>query len=693
MPQWKFWPPVAPQALAPQVLAPQMAPLVTWRRVDFILEESSHAHFLKSTRMRTSAIMLLVAFVVVVCLLFFLLRRPLAHGSSKPAQVREPIQDLLAQPDRIVYGVKNLRTPLLAGWKFRTMIALSFTRLGKMTIVPGIIKASGLDLMSYLYLPEKPSVRPNIPAPPSPAPRGRSNEAVIRRLMEKRPARAAEASAGASASAGFAFASVADFEKAYRAGGATPTSVAEAILAGIMASDKARPPLRAFVDWDRDEVLRMAEESTKRWQSGKPLSLLDGVPVAIKGEFRVEPYRLLSGCTFVPTAAQCTPEYVMVQRLRDAGAMVVGVTNMQEIGMGTLGSNPNPFHLTPRNPYDPRCYTGGSSAGSAAAVAAGFCPIAFGSDGGGSVRIPAALCGVVGLKPTYGAFDNTGLLPLSFTVGMAGPLCSSMLDLAISLDLMSRKKTKGEEEGGEGEGEGEGRTVSLEGVGEERLDGLRVGVYWDFFNDAEEEVVRVCRGAVGRLEALGAAVVEVKIPELEETRVAHALTIMAETCTSMLPDMEPHFSDINLESLMVLSAGFQFSAVEYVNAQKQRTRAVEAMKHVFRSVDVLVMPATGCVAPTIPKEALSQGASIGTASGDVMRFSFLGNLTGLPGLVLPVGYSRGGGGGGSLPIGLQVMGPWYQEALLLKVGWAMEASGFFPLQRPGVHYQVLEGNL
>ena len=180
----------------------------------------------------------------------------------------------------------------------------------------------------------------------------------------------------------------------------------------------------------------MASASTKRWKDNKPLSLLDGVPVLLKEQVKVEPYILRNGCSFLSSSAENVEESTIAVRLREAGAIILGVTRIQEIGIGVLGSNPNHLNGTPRNPYNTDHYAGGSSTGSAIAVAAGFCPIAIGCDGGGSIRIPATLCGVVGLKPTYARLTLHGGIPTALTVSHIGPLCNTVTDTTILYNIV-----------------------------------------------------------------------------------------------------------------------------------------------------------------------------------------------------------------------------------------------------------------
>ncbi len=580
--------------------------------------------------------------------------------------MRQPIQDILQSPGMVRYEIRDPPVAKTTGWKLRLWVWLLYTRYGRYFIVPNIKKGS-IGLMGGVYIPEKPTLFPTPPIPPDidMTDYSKPNERIIRRMLDNEIKRT-------PSDITFRFPTIADYIRAFRSGVCTPTDIAKAVLAAIEDSNAAHPPLRAIVDSNREVVLAMAEASTERWRTGKTLSVLDGIPVAVKGAFLIEPYLFRNGAVFVPEIAKGTPEAEIVVKLKVAGAVIIGVANMQEFGLGLLGSNPNHLHLTARNPYNPQHYAGGSSSGSAVSVAAGLCPIAIGTDGGGSVRAPASVCGVVGIKPTNGCVDSTGALPITHSISAPGCIGASVLDTAIALDVISR------------ETEGDKKLLSLEGLGEAGLEGVTVGVYWEFFEHADEEIVVRCKQAVNQLQSLGATIVEIKIPELEENRIAHVVTIVTEILSALAVDVDKHFHKFNLESLLPLGA-CNFKAVEFVNAQKQRTRALESLKHLFKDVDMIVTPGTACLAPEILKASLPWGEIDDYSSGRLQRFSFLANLTGIPGLVLPVGYTSGG-----LPIGLQLMGRWYEERVLLKAAWALENSGAFPLKKPHVFYDLIK---
>ena len=187
----------------------------------------------------------------------------------------------------------------------------------------------------------------------------------------------------------FRFPSVRDYYTAYKEKRCTPVEVANKIL---KETNRMVPPLRAIINYNTDVVKQMAQDSLDHWQTGEPLSILDGVPVSIKAEFCTEPYPFRCGTMFQPIFADITPETHLVKNLKEAGAVIIGVANMHELGMGALGLNPNRFNGTPRNPYNTGHFAGGSSSGSAVSVVTGLCLISLAADGAGSVRSCINVC-------------------------------------------------------------------------------------------------------------------------------------------------------------------------------------------------------------------------------------------------------------------------------------------------------------
>ncbi len=462
----------------------------------------------------------------------------------------------------------------------------------------------------------------------------------------------------------------ATFCSAYREGLTSPLEIAERAITIIRQSDDRQPAMRVLIAHHRDDLMAQARASTERYEAGTPLGPLDGVPVAVKDELDQTPYPTTVGTRFLGRAPAAADAEV-VARLRAAGALLVGKANMHEIGIGVTGLNPH--HGAARNPYDPTRAPGGSSSGSAAAVAMGLCPIAVGADGGGSIRIPAALCGQVGLKATFGRISEHGAAELCWSVAHVGPIASSVADTALAYAVMAGPDEK--DAGSQLQPEPE-----LGGIDRGDLTGIRLGIYRPWFEDAEPAVVERCYQALDGLTDAGAELCDVTIDELEVTRVAHMVTIVSEMTTAHLGHYRNHRRDYGLDTRISLALGRRLQAYDYVHAQRHRARVWRNFARVLDQVDVVVTPTTGRTALELAEDALRTGESNLEVLGEIMRFSAAANLTGLPAISLPVGYDEG-----QLPIGMQLMGRAWQEHLLLRLAAVVERRA--PRREPQVCYR------
>ena len=469
---------------------------------------------------------------------------------------------------------------------------------------------------------------------------------------------------------GFAFASAEDYRQAYQSGRATPLEAAEWVLEAVAASNAHTPPLRGVVQCNAEDLRAQARASAERWRAGHPLSALDGVPVAIKEEFDLAGYATTVGTAFLgrEPAAQ---DAAAVARLRAAGALLIGKANMHEIGIGVTGHNPH--HGVARNPYHLERYTGGSSSGPAAVVAAGICPIALGADGGGSIRIPAGLCGVVGLKPTFGRVSERGAYPLCWSVAHNGPLAASARDAALAYALMAGPDRHDPNSLNQ-------PPVSLERFNDGDLWGLRIGVYAPWFEHAAPDIVARCREVLAAYEARGARLVEVQLPGLEMARVGHLITIASEMCASLADAYRADKTRFGLDVRTNLALAHNFQSADYVQAQRARTRVMAVFAQALETADVIATPTTAITAPPVLPDALPEGDSDLSTLTELMRFAVAANFTGLPAISIPVGYDQA-----DLPVGLQLMGRAWSESLLLRL--ANAAEQVVVRQRPALLYQ------
>lgn len=464
---------------------------------------------------------------------------------------------------------------------------------------------------------------------------------------------------------------VASYARAYREGGVEPLTVVQRLHEAIQRLDGGKERLGIFVSRKPEEVLRAAEAAGERLRAGKPLSVLDGVPVVLKDEVDLAGFPTTLGTKFRTQVA--TADSTVAARLKAAGAVILGKANMNEIGINPIGLNPH--HGAARNPWNRGHMTGGSSSASGAAVAAGLCPLSVGADGGGSIRIPAALCGIVGLKATWGRIPETGVPPLCWTVGHVGPMGLTVDDVAAMYALMAGP-----------DGHDLVAQVQpphhLSGYENASLAGVRLGINWHYFEDAAPDVVARCKEALRALTEAGATVVEIPPPDLNTVLWTHSCIILSEMAGSLLPQVRERSSDFGLDSRTNLAIGRHFRATDLVHALRHRHRLTRELLALMANVDVIVTPTTAVTAPKIPEETLPDGESNLPVVDALMRFVRLANLTGTPALSVPAGFDSAG-----LPVGLQLMGRPYEEHLLLRLGRVVERATEH--RKPPIHVSVL----
>lgn len=555
------------------------------------------------------------------------------------------------------YDLKSVKLPYLSGGLLKLFASLVEGPL-KGLLTPSLFESAGLNWLRTQHFDENPTFHP--------IHHTGELQTEAASVSEK------EFPQKASVLKGFHFAGIHDYAQAYRNGTATPEEVAQKVLDAIAASDKHDPALRAFIAVNREDVLKQARESTARFKAGKPLSIFDGVPIAVKDEMDMTPYPTTVGTSFLGKSP-ATEDATVVARLRSAGALLVGKTNMHEIGINVTGLNPH--HGTTRNPYNTAHFTGASSSGSATAVAAGLVPAAIGADGGGSIRIPSSFCGLVGLKATFGRVSEFGAFPLDWSVAHIGPIAASATDAALTYALIAGPDPKDEISLHQ-------PLPSLAGWDDLNLKGLKIGVYWQWFRHADADTVAACEAMLKEYENMGCEIVEIVIPNLEANRVAHSITILSEMAQGMDATYAEHHQEHALDVRINLALARQFSSTDYIAAQRIRTRIINHFNAAFQKADVILTPTTGVSAPEIKKGALPDGESDLSTTVEIMRFVTAGNLTGFPAISFPVGYTQK-----NLPIGLQVIGKAWDEKTLLRM--ALAAEQVIERKAPQVHYKIL----
>ncbi|KAL6870892.1 hypothetical protein ACP4OV_014740 [Aristida adscensionis] len=482
-------------------------------------------------------------------------------------------------------------------------------------------------------------------------------------------------------SSGFRRWTIQDFSKAYSSGQITPVMVAKRFLAAVKECSGPDLNMAFFISCDPEDVMRQAEESTIRYQQGAALSAMDGVLVAVKDEIDCLPYpttavQTCRGTRWLGAARRCLGDAACVARLRACGGVVAGKANMHELGAGISGVNPH--HGATRNPCHAARVAGGSSGGSAAAVCACLCPVALGADGGGSVRMPAALCGVVGFKPTAGRLSNSGLLPLNWTVGMPGILAATVEDALLVYAAIADQSTEPPLQHPE---------LNLPMLTCTRsVANIRLAKYPKWFDDCSEDIRTSCGKALQTLRAqYGWETVDVTVPEIEEMRLAHYVTIGSECAASLASYLDKiDKSEIGWDVRISLNAFQSFSSRDYLNAQRLRSRQMYFHKKIFETADAIVTPMTGITAYPLRDDALETGELDYINGAALVRYSIAGNFLGLPAITVPVGYDREG-----LPVGLQFIGRPWSEATLLHLAYAVQEACDKERRKPMVHYDLL----
>lgn len=454
-----------------------------------------------------------------------------------------------------------------------------------------------------------------------------------------------------------------EFTQAYRSGQIRPSEVLERVIVLEQALRSSSGGASPFLDLDVEGARRAARESDQRYAQGAPLGAWDGVPVAVKEELAVQGLPWRFGTGWMPSTP--TPlDAEAVRRLRAAGSVIVGTTVMTEYGLSPLGGNV--FRRMPRNVFDPGRLAGGSSTGSAVAVATELVPMAIGVDGGGSIRVPAALNALFGLKPTFGRIPLSGHgLGSGTTVVHIGPLARSSYDLASSLELMAGPDS-GDRASEQAPPFETGEFVRALGRG---VRGLRIGVERSEWADAAAELVAPLEAALTALERAGASIVEVRLPLARHAKAIGYLTIGPEAHAALHVPRTEHLDELGLDAQLLLAGLETLDAGAYLDAQCFRTQLRRSCRELFTEIDLLALPATATPAPPITDAEAEAGFIDPQALDAMCRYAFLGNLTGLPAGTAPVGCA------GHLPVGLQLIGDAWDEACVLTALAELERQG------------------
>lgn len=475
----------------------------------------------------------------------------------------------------------------------------------------------------------------------------------------------------------------------------TSTDLTKAVFERIK---EVEPKVGAYITLCEEKAMEMAAASDERRKNGQVLSEIDGIPIAVKDLFLTKGIRTTAASKILEDFIPIN-ESTVTKKLWEAGAVLIGKTNLDQFAMGSSTETSAyktaiDFDSTTRNPWNLDCIPGGSSGGSAAAVAADMCIAAVGTDTGGSIRQPASHCGITGLKPTYGRVSRYGTVAMASSLDQAGPMTKTVQDSAILLNIIS-----GHDKYDSTSFEKPVEPFNLSGD----ISGLKIGVPKEFFaSGLDKNIEKAVREGIETLKKLGASVVEVSVPSVHYTLAAYYILMFAESSSNLAryDGVRYGFSELkrqnekgkSLEDVYSKSRGEGFGAeakrrimlgsyvlsagyydAYYKKAQKVRTLIKNDFDKVFEDVDLLVTP----VSPTVAfKFGEKSEDPLAMYLSDILTVPV--NPAGLPAISIPAGFVEG------MPVGLQLIGPMWSEEKILNTAYAFQKATDFHKKKPKI---------
>ncbi len=458
----------------------------------------------------------------------------------------------------------------------------------------------------------------------------------------------------------FLWMSVSELRQGYHAKHFSPVEVTEEFLKRI---DSVNEEMKVYITISHEEAIKAAKQAEKEISGGQDRGPLHGVPVAVKDLMDTRGIRTTYGSLMFDEHIP-DEDAAVVKNLRDAGTVILGKTNTDPFAFGVTTENPH--YGTATNPWNPNHVSGGSSGGSAVAVSSGLATVAIGSDTAGSVRIPAACCGIVGIKPSAGIVSRIGVLPLSWTLDHVGPFARSPEDAAYLLNTLAGFDTR------------DPLTLEHRVIGEwesKQFDSITVGVpkNW-FFDHIDLEVKAIVMDAVEKIGGLGAEIVEVEIPNTERyfyvfssigrAEAAYAHEFLRERADEYLPGFRDFLED-----------GRAMTTMNFIDASRERERIRGGLVQVLDSVDILVTPTMPMEPPIFEQAEFKVGKHKEDVHNALMRIMYPFNLSGQPAVSVPCGKTKAG-----LPVGLQIASQHGKDWEIL--GFADAWLKSYPFEHP-----------
>lgn len=415
----------------------------------------------------------------------------------------------------------------------------------------------------------------------------------------------------------------------------------------------------SFITVSEDEALKQAKVLEEELTKGNMRGPLHGIPIAIKDLVYTKKIRTTMGSKvyegFIPAF-----DAPVIKKLKAAGAVIIGKTNTHEFAYGPTGDR---SYFGPcRNPHNREKMSGGSSSGSAAAVAADMVAASIGTDTGGSIRIPSSACGVVGMKPTFGLVSKAGVFKLAYTLDHTGPITKTVKDSAILLNIIAGYDSE------DPYSLNKDKEDYLRLIGK-KISGKTVGISSFYFNRIDEEVKRAVNKCIDILKDMQVTVKEVDIPVMKEIAEAQSITIKSEASAVHVDTINHHKNEIDEEVYQRLVNSQQVKGYEYALAQLNRKKLVSQYNEIFSQIDVLIAPTLPITAPAIGEREIVIEGQKESVQDALLRLTSPTNYTGNPSLSIPCGKAKNG-----LPIGVQLIAKHEEEALLYQFGNALEEA-------------------
>jgi len=446
----------------------------------------------------------------------------------------------------------------------------------------------------------------------------------------------------------------------------SPVDLVQAIIDRIEALD---PRLHTYITFRPEQALKEARDAERDITLGRYRGPLHGIPMALKDLYDSAGLRTTYGSKIFEDHLP-QQDATTLARLKEVGAVQLGKLNLHEFAYGPTSINPH--YDTARNPWNLSCIPGGSSGGSGSAVGAGLVGFSLGTDTGGSVRIPASLCGIVGLKPTYGRVSRYGIFPLSWALDHVGVMTRSVEDAALVLQVIAGQDPKDPTTVDQPVPDYRTASLSID------IRGLRIGIPTSFFCDlVEPEVSQAVQLAIDALKELGVETIPVSLPLWDHAPTASSLILGSEATSVHRKWLKTHrdlYDPVVRERLLI---GFFITAEQYLLAQRMRSLLCHQMHQLMQQVELIAMPTTPISAVPIEQTTYLLNGSEHQVVSLLTRHTRLANLTGQPAASIPCGFTKT-----NLPIGLQLIGRPFEETIVLKAASAYESATDWHIRRP-----------